>query len=103
MILSLMCSVMLTSHDVVSVSDETNADGQSDNSDLPQRNIGFGADSLTGVPSRVHGGPNTNSVSNIVGAVSEGSSAGSDDLNKGVEVLDLIGVLWCVGVDTVHA
>lgn len=35
--------------------------------------------------------------------MSEGGSAGSDDLDEGVQVLDLVGVLGGVGIDTVHA
>ena len=37
----------LTLHDVVTVSDETEADSQGDDSDLPQGHISLGADSLT--------------------------------------------------------
>jgi hypothetical protein len=93
----------LTSHDVVTVSDETEADSQGDDSDLPQRNICLGADSLASGPSRVHGSPDTNGVANIVSTVGEGCSAGSDDLNEGVEILDLVGVLGCICVNTLHA
>ena len=92
----------LTSHDVVTVGDETETDGQGDDSDLPKRDICLGADSLTGRPSRVHGSPDTNGVTDIIGTVCEGCGTGSDDLNEGVEVFDLVGVLGCIRVHTFH-
>ena len=90
-------------HDVVSISDETKADGQGNNSNLPQLDGDLGLAGLAGAPGRVHGGPDTDSVTDIVGTVGERGSAGSDDLDKAVEMLDFIGVLCGVGVDTVHA
>jgi hypothetical protein len=70
---------------------------------LPQRNIRLGADGLASGPSRVHGSPDTDGITHIVGTVCERCSAGSDDLNEGVEVLDLVGVLGCICVNTLHA
>lgn len=93
----------LTSHDVVTVSDETEADRQSDDGDLPQRDRGLGADSLASRPSRVHGSPDTDGVSDVVGTVCEGSSAGRDDLHEGIEVFDFVAVLGRVRVHAVHA
>jgi hypothetical protein len=92
----------LTLHDVVTVSDETEADGQGDDSDLPQRNVCFGADSLTSGPSRVHGSPDTDGVTDIVGTVREGGSAGGDNLDEGVQVLGLVGILGSVSVNALH-
>jgi hypothetical protein len=57
----------------------------------------------TGGPGSVHGSPNTDSVTNIVGTVGERSSAGSNDLDEGVKVFDLVGVAWSMSVDTSHA
>jgi len=92
----------LTLHDVVSVSDETNADRSSDNTNLPERNLGLLLGGSASRPSSVHTSPDTNSVTNIVGTVSERSSAGSNDLDKRVQVLNLVGVLGGMLVDTLH-
>ena len=96
-------SKRLTSHDVVTVSDKSETDGQGDDGDLPQRNIGLGADSLASGPSGVHSSPDTDGVTDIVSTVGEGCGTGSDDLNEGVEVLDLVRVLRCMCVHTFHA
>ena len=72
----------LTLHNVVTVSDETETDSQGNDGNLPQGHISLSADSLTGRPSRVHGSPDTDSVADIVGTVSEGSGTGGDDLNE---------------------
>lgn len=90
-------------HDVVSVGDETNADGQRHDGNLPHGDGSLLLGSLTGRPGGVHDGPGTDGVTDIVGAMGEGGSAGSDDLDKGVEVLDLVGVLFGVVVDAGHA
>lgn len=97
------CCRKLTSHDVVTVSDETETDGQSDDSDLPQGHICLGADSLASGPSRVHSSPDTNSITNVVSTVGERRGAGSDDLNEGVKVFDLVRVLRSVLVHAFHA
>lgn len=94
---------MLTLHDVVTVSDETEANSQSDNSNLPGSDIGLGGSGLASRPGTVHTSPDANSVANIVGTVSERGSAGSDDLDEGVEMLDLVGVLLGVAVHALHA
>lgn len=93
----------LTLHDVVTVSDETEANGEGDDSNLPGVDIGVLLDRLASGPGTVHSSPDTDSVTNIVGTVSERGSAGSDDLDERVQVLDLVGVLGSVAVDTVHA
>lgn len=90
-------------HDVVTIRDEAETDGESNDSNLPQWHRGFRSDSLTSRPGRVHGSPDTNSVTDIVGSVSKGCGAGGDDLNKRVEILDLVLVLGCVFVHTFHA
>jgi hypothetical protein len=63
----------------------------------------LGFDRGTGGPGSVHGSPNTDSVTNIVGTVSEGSSAGGDDLNERVKIFDLVGVAGSMSVNTSHA
>ena len=55
-----------TLHDVVSVGDETNADHSSDDTNLPQRNLGLLLGGAASGPSSVHTSPDTNSVTNIV-------------------------------------
>lgn len=90
-------------HDVVTVGDETEADGEGNDGDLPELDRDLLIAGLASAPGLVHGGPDTDSVTDIIGTVGERSSAGSDDLDEGVEMLDLIGVLGGVGVDTVHA
>src|SRR5690349_8946147 len=80
-------------HDVVTVGDETERQSGGEDSQLPEGHIGLGLRSVAGVPCRVDDRPGTDSVADIVGAVSEGSSAGSKNLNKGVCVFNLVGIL----------
>lgn len=54
------------------------------------------------MPGRINDGPRSDRVSNVVGTVSKGGSAGSDDLDKRVRVLDLIGVLGSGPVHALH-
>lgn len=98
-----ICFSRLTLHDVVTVSDETDANHGSSNSKLPVRNIGLGGARLTSRPSSVHTSPDTDGVTNIIGAMGKGGGASSDDLDVGVEMLDLVGVLGGVAVDALHA
>jgi hypothetical protein len=93
----------LTSHNVVAVSDETEADGQGDDSDLPQRHVSLSTDGLTSRPSGVHGSPDTDSVADIVGTVSEGCGTGCDNLDERVKILNFVGVLGSMLVDACHA
>lgn len=58
-------------HDVVSVSDQTKRQGGGEDSKLPDGHGGLGLGGVTGVPGRVDDGPGTNSITDIVGAVSE--------------------------------
>lgn len=95
-------SVRHTLHDVVTISDEADADGEGNDSDLPERHFllllrwpGLG-------PCDVHASPDTDSITDIVGTVGERGGAGSDDLDERVQVLDLVGVLGGVGVDAFH-
>jgi hypothetical protein len=92
----------LTSHDVITISDETEADGQGDDSDLPQGYRSLGTNSLASGPSRVHSSPDTNSVTDVVSTVCEGGGAGGDDLHEGVKVFNLVRVLRSVRVYTFH-
>ena len=55
-------------------------------------------DWLSGGPSLVDGRVRRNSVSDIVGAMSERSSASSEDLKEGEDVFGLVGVDSCSGV-----
>ncbi len=93
----------LTLHDVIAVGDETNADHSSGGTQLPERDIGLGGTGASGRPSSVHASPDTDGVADIVGTVGERSSAGSDDLDVRVEMLNLVGVLGGVAVDALHA
>jgi hypothetical protein len=92
----------LTLHDVVSVSDETNADCQGDNGDLPKRNLLLGLGGVASAPGGVHTSPDTDGVTDIVGTVREGGSAGGDNLDEGVQVLGLVGILGSVSVNALH-
>lgn len=90
-------------HDVVSVGDETDAEDDGDDGELPGVDGGLGGLSAAGGPGLVDDGPRTDSVTDVVGTVGERGSAGSEDLDERVGVLDLVGVLGGVGVDTSHA
>lgn len=90
-------------HDVVAVGDETERQGGGEHSQLPKRDGSLGCSSVTGVPGRVDDSPGTDSVTDIVGTVGEGSSAGGDDLDERVGVLNFVGVLLSVAVDALHA
>jgi hypothetical protein len=94
---------VLTLHDVVSVSAKTDGNANGQDSKLPDGHGGLGCSGGTGGPGRVDGSPGADRVTDIVGTVSEGSSASSDNLNERVGVLDLVGVLLGVGIDTLHA
>jgi hypothetical protein len=91
-----------TLHDVVSVGDESETDGQRHDGNLPKWDLLLRSDSLAGVPGTVHTSPDTDGVTDIVGTVSERSSASSDDLDEGVEILDLVGVLGSMSINAVH-
>lgn len=90
-------------HDVVSVCDETKADGEGHDRNLPKRNVLLRLNSLAGLPCAVHASPDTDGISDIVGAVSERRGAGSDDLDEGVEIFDLILIFRGVSVYPLHA
>lgn len=70
----------LTLHDVVTVCDETDADGQSHHSDLPKRNFLLGLRSGASAPGSVHASPDTNSVTNIVRTMGKRRGTCSDNL-----------------------
>lgn len=89
-------------HDVVAVGDETERQGGGQNSELPDGDRSLGLGGVTGAPGRVDDSPGSDSVTNIVGTVSKRGSAGSENLDKGVGVLDLVGVLGGMAVDTLH-
>lgn len=93
----------LTLHDVVAVGDETDGDGGGEDTQLPERHGSLGSSSVTGVPGAVDDSPGADGVTDIVGAVGEGGGAGGDDLDEGVGVLDLVGVLLGGGIDALHA
>lgn len=99
-----MVSELVThdSHDVVTVEDESSNEDQGDDGNLPEWDGELGCSSVTGVPGAVDDGPRRDGVSDVVGAVSEGGCAGSDQLDEGVGVLDLVGVLCSVRVDLLH-
>ena len=87
----------------ISVCNETETDGESHNSDLPEGNFFLGSDSLSSSPCTVHTSPDTDSVSDIIGSVSERSSASCDNLHERVEVFNFIWVFLGLVVDFVHA
>jgi hypothetical protein len=90
-------------HDVVAIGDQTKRQGGGEDSQLPDGDGSLGLGGVTGVPGRIDDGPGTNSVTNVVGTVGERGSAGSEDLDEGVGVLNLVGILGGVGVDALHA
>ena len=107
-------------HDVVAVGDQTNGDRRRDNSDLPDRHRCLALGGFAGRPGAVDNCPRRDGVSDIVGSylllarvqiqgreiartMSEGSSARSEDLDEGVRMLDLVGVLGSVLVHPRHA
>lgn len=92
----------LTLHDVVTVGDETDTNGQSNHSDLPERHRLARLGGGTSAPGSVHTGPDTDSVADIVGTVGERGGTGSDNLDEGVQVFGLVGVLLGVVVDAGH-
>jgi hypothetical protein len=69
-------------HDVVSVCDETEGEGGGEDSKLPDGDGGLGCRGVTSVPGRVDDSPGTDSVTDIVGTVSERGSAGSKNLDE---------------------
>jgi hypothetical protein len=93
----------LTLHDVVTVGDKTDGNAQSQNSELPDGDCGLGSNGVTSRPGRVDSSPGADRVTDIIGTVSEGGSAGSQDLDERVGVLDLVGVLLGGIVNTLHA
>lgn len=90
-------------HDVVSISDETGGDCESDDCELPHWDRELGGGGLTSLPRRVDDCPWCNGVTDVVSTVCERCSAGGEDLDERVGVLDLVGVFGCVSVDTFHA
>ena len=92
-----------TLHDVVTVCAETDGNAKSQDGELPHRHGRLGGSGCASGPGGVNGSPGTDRVTNVVGTVSERSSASSDDLNERVGVLDLVGVLLRSGVDALHA
>lgn len=92
----------LTLHDVVTVGAETERNTDSKNSQLPDGNRGLGSSGLTSRPGSIDSSPGADGVTDIVGTVSEGSSAGSENLDERVGVLNLVGVLLGSGIDTLH-
>lgn len=93
----------LTSHDVVSVGDETDDEEEGENGDLPQWDRGLGCSGPTGGPYTVQDSPWTDRVSDVVGTVGKRSSASGEDLDERVGVLGLVGVHGRMGVDALHA
>lgn len=86
-------SVSEDSHDVVSVGSQSEDDHGSSESEDPDGSLSLGGQGSSGFPNGVDGRVRTDSVGDIVSSVSEGSSAGGENLEEGVEVLGLVGVL----------
>jgi hypothetical protein len=89
-------------HDVVAVCDETKRKRGGENSKLPDGDRSRARRSHASVPGAVDNSPRTDSVSDIVGTVSERGSASSENLDERVGVFDLVGILGGVAVDTSH-
>ena len=95
--------MVLTLHDIIPISQQTNRNSSRQNSKLPQRNRRLGLGRITSRPSRVNDSPRTNRVTNIIGAMGKRSSASGENLNKRVGMLDLVGILLGVGIHAGHA
>jgi hypothetical protein len=93
----------LTLHDVVTVGNETDRDGQGEDGELPDGDRGLGRSGSTSGPGRVDDSPWSDGVSDIIGTVGEGCGTGGENLDEGVGVLDIVGVLGGVVVDALHA
>lgn len=89
-------------HDVVTIGNETERQGGRENSKLPNWHWRFGCGGRARIPCSVDDSPGADSVTNIVGTVSEGGSAGGENLDERVGVLDLVGVLGSMAINTLH-
>ncbi len=69
-------------HDVVTVGDQTKRKSGREDSKLPDGDGSFGLSGITGVPGRVDDSPGTDSITDIVGTVSERGSAGGENLDE---------------------
>nr|POF07165.1 hypothetical protein CFP56_31789 [Quercus suber] len=85
------------------IGDEAERDGCGQDGELPDGHRRFRGGRVTGVPGRVDDSPRTDRITDVVGAVSERGSASGQDLDERVGVLDLVGVLLCVGIHPFHA
>lgn len=92
-----------TLHNVITVSDETERNRETQNAELPLGDGGLGLEGVAGGPGGVDDGPGADGVADVVGAVGEGGGAGREHLDERVQVLDLVGVLGRVRVDALHA
>ncbi len=92
-----------TFHDVVTIRDEANADGEGNHRNLPQGNRRLSRRGGRSRPGRIHDRPDTDRVADVVGTVGKGRRAGRDDLDEGIQIFRLVGVLGRVRVDAVHA
>ena len=93
----------LTLHDVVAVGDETERDHQGEDGELPDWDGSLGRCGVAGRPAGVDDGPGTDGVADVVGAVGERGGASCKNLDERVGVLDFVGVLLGVSIDTGHA
>lgn len=82
---------------------ETGRHGKSEDSELPKRDGSGFRGSRTSVPCAVDDSPRTDRVTDVVGAMSKRCGTGGDDLDERVGVLDLVGVLLGMSVDSLHA
>ncbi|KAJ3536198.1 hypothetical protein NMY22_g6134 [Coprinellus aureogranulatus] len=80
-------------HDVVAVCRETDDEHACTKDQSPDRDGSLGSRELAGVPDVEDDGEGTNGVGDVVGSVGEGGNAGGEDLEEGVEVLGVVGVL----------
>ena len=89
-------------HDVVTISDQSRRDGEGEHCKLPEGHGRLGPGGVARAPGCVDNGPGADRVADVVSAVRKGSSASSQDLHERVCVFDLVGVLLCVQVHSLH-
>ena len=88
-------------HDMVSVSPETDSDGNTTEGENPDGDVGLLLGDNTILPDLVDSSVGTDSVGDIVGTVDERSSASSHNLEESVQELGLVVVVAGAGVDLI--
>lgn len=94
--------VAQVAHDVVAESPEAEAEAEAADGLDPRWGIGLGGRDAAD-PGLVLGGEGTDGARDIVGAVGDRHDHGGADLGSGLQLLDLVVVLWCALVHLVEA